>query len=122
MPSQSLRHRRRFDVHLEIDDEPVIVLRLPMMGADTAGCLSILTPVGLGSYGGHIRAVLLRLGRGKGAHRLNLTLDPKGSTRRIVLFGPRLGRAPVGPRIRIRRSNSSRLPVLLGSHSSHRGR
>jgi hypothetical protein len=71
---------------------------LPRLRSDSQGSLSIVNPAGLGSYGGRLDVPLGPLAELVGGeHILEIRPLQPGSDMKVVLFGPLLGRAPLGP-------------------------
>lgn len=103
-PGQTTVDQPDTDVVVLLDGAPVALERVTLLRADSVGTLSIVHPEGEGTYGGRILAAL-----GPAQHlvgvRRRVTIAPATSRagRRVVLFGPHLGLAPVGPRLLVRR-------------------
>jgi Glycosyl hydrolases family 2, sugar binding domain/Glycosyl hydrolases family 2/Glycosyl hydrolases family 2, TIM barrel domain len=99
-PGQTTVDQPLAGVVLLLDGAPVARERVTFLRADSAGTLSIVNPAGEGAYGGRIVAAL-----GAAQHligvRRRVTIMPARSeaSRQVVLFGPRLGLAPAGPRL-----------------------
>ena len=102
-PGQTLVDQPTIPVRILLDRQSVEIIELPLLCADTRGVLSVVFPVGSGSYG---RWIGVGLGEISGSpdkeHELRIELADPDLDARVVLFGPGLGSVPAGPRIRRR--------------------
>lgn len=94
--AQTLADQPTATVRVSLDDRPVAAVAVPHVRADTGGALSIVEPVGEGAHGAWV-AIDLGVMTEAGSHTLRLEADDDA---RVVLFGPRLGSVPSGPRLR----------------------
>lgn len=99
-------------IRVLVDGRPVAEVPVPLERADSAGSLSIVHPEGMGRYGGPLRVDLGPLDATP-PRRHTLLLEPAepGPGREVVLFGPLLGRAPLGPELRTARSEAGAAPA-----------
>lgn len=85
-------------VQILLDGAVAAETALPRLRADSRGTLSIIHPEGLGTYGDRLAVPIALLGDlASGEHIVEIKPSDPGSDRRIVVFGPLLGQAPLGP-------------------------
>jgi hypothetical protein len=86
-------------IEVRLDGLVVAQPSVPRLHADSSASLSIVHPEGLGTHGARLAVALGRAAAlAGGGHRITLRASA-GAGERIVLFGPNLGMAPVGPRL-----------------------
>lgn len=94
--AQTLADQSTATIRVLLDGRPVAAVEVHHVRADTRGVLSIVEPVGEGAYGAWV-AIDLGVVAEAGSHALHLEA---GHDAQVVLFGPRLGSVPSGPRLR----------------------